>query len=138
MPPSSIETHGRTTWAPGRQIGISGWGADYPSASDFFSGFTCASYSPNPVANSNYAAFCDHRVDAEIERARTLQTEDPAAASRLWARIDREITDEAPWVTMHTSVISDFVSRRTGNYTHCFLSSVTFTTAACLDQLWVH
>jgi hypothetical protein len=40
-------------------------------------------------------------------------------------------------VTLHTGVVPDFVSRRTGNYTYCFLSAPGLSTAACLDQLWV-
>jgi YVTN family beta-propeller protein len=131
-----IPHDGRVTWMPDRQTGIGGWSSDYPSANDILSPyFTCASY--NPDANANYAAFCDHRVDAEIAHARALQTTDPSAASELWAKIDRRITDEAPWVTVDTVVLPDFVSARTGNYTYCFLSGGGGTTAACLDQLWV-
>ncbi|HUK94275.1 MAG TPA: hypothetical protein VLU96_04385 [Gaiellaceae bacterium] len=37
-----------------------------------------------------------------------------------------------------TQVAPDLVSRRTGNYTYCFLSAQTGFTGACLDQLWVH
>jgi YVTN family beta-propeller protein len=128
---------GRSTWAPGHQIGVGGWGGDYPSANDIFYPFTCASYAPKPTANANTAAFCDRRIDLEITRARALQTTDPSAASALWSRIDREITDQAPWVTMHTFVHSDFVSRRAGNYAYCFLSDFNGTTGACLDRLWV-
>jgi hypothetical protein len=68
---------------------------------------------------------------------RALQTSDPRAGSRLWTRIDRELTDQAPWVVIRTGRAPDFVSRRTGNYTFCYLSSVTGSTGACLDQLWV-
>ncbi len=134
----TIPHDGRATWAPNRQTGVGGWGADYPSANDVVSPtFTCQSYHPDPNANGNFAAFCDKHVDAEIERARALQATDPAAASSLWSKIDREITNEAPWVTIHTAVLPDLVSRRTGNYINCFLSSVTGSTTACLDQLWV-
>jgi hypothetical protein len=38
---------------------------------------------------------------------------------------------------IRTSLSPDFVSRRTGNYTHCYLSALIGSTAACLDQLWV-
>jgi YVTN family beta-propeller protein len=128
-----------STWRPNRQVGISGWGPDYPSASAVFStSFTCQSYSPIPPnANLNAAAFCARGIDAMIARARRLQITDPAAASRLWTKIDREITDRAPWVAMNVSLNPEFVSRRTGNYTYCFLSAAAGSTSACLDRLWV-
>jgi peptide/nickel transport system substrate-binding protein len=130
---------GRVTWAPDHQTGLSGWFSDYPSANNILSPrLTCASYKPNRgAANGNYPGFCDRRIDAEIAQARAVQTTDPSAASRLWEEIDREITDQAPWVTMHTSLLPDFVSRRTGNYTYCYLSGGGGSTDACLDQLWV-
>jgi peptide/nickel transport system substrate-binding protein len=136
----SLIPHTGGTWRQDRQAGVSGWGADYPSANAVFStSFTCRSYAPVPAdANFNAAEFCDHGIDAMIARARRLQISDPAAASRLWTKIDRDITDRAPWVTMNTPVNPEFVSRRTGNYTFCFLSSATGSTSACLDQLWVH
>ena len=119
-------------WKPDRQIGVAGWAPDYPSTSNFFEPtLTCGAYTPDPT-NSNYAAFCNHRLDAEISRAHDLQTSDPASATRLWSRIDRQITDQAPYVPMRVDVVPDLVSSRTGNYINCFLSS-----GACLDQLWV-
>ena len=79
--------HLGSTWRPNRQAGVGGWAADYPSANNFFSPtFTCRSYDPaRPNANFNVAAFCNRRIDAEIARARALQTSDPPAASRLWS-----------------------------------------------------
>jgi hypothetical protein len=68
---------------------------------------------------------------------RALQASDPPAASRLWRTIDRTVTDQALWVVIRTQLAPDFVSRRTGNYTFCYLSAITGTAGACLDQLWV-
>jgi ABC-type transport system substrate-binding protein len=87
--------------------------------------------------NENYAEFCNRRIDAEIARARALQITDLTASARLWTRIDRELTELAPWVITRESVAADLVSRRVGNYTPCSLSFVSGITAACLDQLWV-
>jgi ABC-type oligopeptide transport system substrate-binding subunit len=122
-----------STWRPNRQAGVGGWLHDYPSPNNFFSPlFTCRSYDPaRPGENLNVAAFCSRRFDAEIARAGSLQTSDPSAAARLWSTIDRQITDQALWVVIRTQVAPDFVSRRIGNYTFCYLSG------ACLDQLWV-
>jgi YVTN family beta-propeller protein len=131
--------HTGSTWRPNRQAGVGGWAADYPSPNNFFSPlFTCRSYDPGrPNANLNAAGFCSRRMDAEIARARALQTSDPPAASRLWSRIDHRITDQALWVVIRSGVAPDFVSRRIGNYTFCYVSTVTGSAGACLDQLWV-
>jgi peptide/nickel transport system substrate-binding protein len=131
--------HTGSTWRPNRQAGVGGWGNNYPSPNNFFSPlFTCRSYDPaRPSENANVAAFCSGRIDAEIARARALQSSDPSAASRLWSTIDRQITDQALWVVIRTQLAPDFVSRRTGNYTYCYLSGQTGSAAACLDQLWV-
>jgi YVTN family beta-propeller protein len=131
--------HTGSTWRPDRQAGVGGGSEDYPSANNFFSPlFTCRSYQPSrPSANWNTAAFCDSRIDDEMARARALQTSDPRAAAELWGKIDRELTDQAPWVVIRTGRAPDFVSDRTGNYTYCYLSSVTGSTGACLGQLWV-
>jgi peptide/nickel transport system substrate-binding protein len=128
-----------STWRRDRQAGVSGLGTGFPSADSFFSEeLTCRSYDPaQPNLNFNPAAFCDRRIDTEIARARALQTSDQQAASRLWTMIDHQITDEAPWVVIRTTLSADFVSRRTGNHIYCYLPSVTGSTGACLDQLWV-
>jgi YVTN family beta-propeller protein len=130
---------GRSTWRPGRQAGVSGLGAIYPSANAFFSAeLTCRSYDPaRPDLNLNPAGFCNRRIDAEIARARALQISDPLAASELWSTIDHEITLQAPWVVIRTQLAPDFLSRRTGNYTYCYLASQSGATGACIDQLWV-
>jgi YVTN family beta-propeller protein len=130
--------HTRPTWAPNRQAGVAGYGGNLPSANDVFSSeFTCDSYTLSVKTNDNYAGFCDRRVDAQIARARALQTSNPSAAAVLWASIDREVTNEAPWVAMKATVSTDFVSRRAGNYRFCWLSGATGLVGACLDQLWV-
>jgi ABC-type transport system substrate-binding protein/DNA-binding SARP family transcriptional activator/sugar lactone lactonase YvrE len=130
--------HSSSDWRPNRQAGVAGWGAaDYPSPGDFFSAvFTCSSRLESPNLNENFAFFCDRAVDAQIARARSLQTTDPSAASALWTTIDREVTDAAPWVTVKVTDSTDFVSRRTGDYKFCWLSG-GWLTGACLDQLWV-
>jgi hypothetical protein len=37
-------------------------------------------------------------IDAEIAQARTVEITDPTAASPLWTRIDRQLTELAPWI----------------------------------------
>jgi YVTN family beta-propeller protein len=125
-------------WRPNRQAGAAGIGSNFPSPSDALSlNFTCDSYVRDPKANGNYAEFCNRRIDAEIAHASSLQITDLAASARLWTRIDRELTELAPWVVTRESLAADLVSRRVGNYTPCWLSFVSGVTAVCLDQLWV-
>jgi peptide/nickel transport system substrate-binding protein len=133
-----IPHDGRSTWSPERQAGVAGIGAIYPSANSALRPyFTCRSYTTDPDTNWNQAELCNRRIDAEIAHASNLQITDPAAASRLWTRIDHEVTDLAPWIVIRESVAADFVSRRVRNYTPCWQSYWDGTTGACLDQLWV-
>ena len=128
--------HDRPTWRPDRQVGVLGWGADYPSANNILLGFLCNSYTTDPRTNGNLAGLCDRHLDAQVARAQSLETTNPAAAAGAWHRADRMLTDEAPWVPMAVTLSTDFVGRRVGNYRYCWLSGGVLT-GACLDQLWV-
>jgi len=112
---------------PGRQVqtGLFSWFADYPAASNYFGTFfSCR-------APSNWSEFCDRGIEAEIQHALGLQTTDPYLANRLWARIDRQIVDQAPVVPLFTLKAVDIVSRRVGNY------QFHPQWGALLGQLWV-
>lgn len=102
-----------------------GWFKDFPAASDFISVlFTCRA----PV---NYTHFCDHAVDAKIRRASAQQASDPAAASTLWAQIDRELVRRAVAVPLFTTQSVTLLSKRAGNY------EFNPQWGVLLDQLWV-
>jgi peptide/nickel transport system substrate-binding protein len=116
---SAVETPG-ASW----QIAGSGWLSDYPAASQFIALLSCSYH-------FNLGHFCDRAIDAKINRALKLQERDPAAANESWAALDRELTDQAPWVPLYTHYAADFVSKRVGNYQHHPLWS------ALLAQLWV-
>jgi ABC-type transport system substrate-binding protein/DNA-binding SARP family transcriptional activator/DNA-binding beta-propeller fold protein YncE len=90
----------------------------------------CAAWDP-PVVFSNFARFCDRVVDGWADDATRLATTNPGASNRLWARADRRITDQAPWVSTVSQSTTDLVSRRVGNYQHGIGAQVS------LDQLWV-
>jgi peptide/nickel transport system substrate-binding protein len=112
------------------QAGLLSWGPAYPSSSAYFSDLlTCAAYKKRD--NSNFSGFCNPGIDREIARATELQASDPNAASLLWSKIDREVVDQAPWVTTANSRQANFVSSRVGNYQYNPVSGVL------LDQLWV-
>jgi ABC-type transport system substrate-binding protein len=115
------------------QIGFFGWQPDYPTASDFFRPlFSCASFVPDSQNNTNATAFCDPSIDRRIERAQNEQAANPDAARALWERVDREITDQAPWVPLFTPKRVDILSKRVGNYQY---SPAGF--GMLIDQLWV-
>jgi peptide/nickel transport system substrate-binding protein len=129
---------GILTWRRDRQAGVQGWGGDYPSASNILLAFLCSSYTTDPKkTNGNFAGICDRPLDAQVARARSLETTNLAAAAGAWHSIDRMLTDEAPWVPMAVTLSTDFVGRRVGNYRYCWLSGGSGMTGACLDQLWV-
>ena len=108
------------------QAGIFSWFADYPAASNYITTFFACD------APSNWSQFCNHRIEAEIRRALTLQTTDLYLANQLWARIDRAIVNQAPVVPLATLEQVDIVSSRVGNYQYQPQWGVM------LDQLWVH
>jgi peptide/nickel transport system substrate-binding protein len=113
------------------QIGLIAWGADYPQASNFFTpNLTCRSFRPGNASNTNLSHFCNRRIDAKIKKALAEQLTNPEGAGTLWASIDRDVVDRAPWVPLYTQAQPDFLSKRTGNYQ---LSSW----GVLLDQLWV-
>ena len=92
----------------------------FPAPSQFLGpNFTsCQSFVPNSQGNYNAYEFCDPQFDGTVRRALTAQ----AAASP---------TDDAPVVNLVTPSITDFVSRRVGNYQYNPQLGVL------IDQLWV-
>lgn len=96
----------------GIQIAPVGWSADFPAPSNFIAPLvTCDSF-PDP----NYGGFCDKDIDRMIENAARIPIEEPAASSEAWAEVDREITDQALFVSMVNPIDVDFVSARVENY----------------------
>jgi peptide/nickel transport system substrate-binding protein len=115
------------------QIGLEGWGADFPTASNFFRPvLSCRSFNQNPASTINLAEFCDPHADELADQAQAAQQTDPAAARKLWASIDRIVTDQAPWVPVFTLSTTVFVSARVGN---CQVSPYYY--GPLLDQIWV-
>ena len=114
------------------QIGMQGWIADYPVASNFFpSLLSCDSYQPRGGFNLNPAAFCSRRIDRLINRATGAQAGAPSTAAQLWQRVDRAVVDEAPWLPLINERGIDLISERVGNYQRNPQLGVL------LDQLWV-
>ena len=107
------------------QIGVYGWGADYPGASAFLTAlFTCR-------GGVNPARFCDRDVDAGARRASALAAR-PAEANQAWAEVERAIMAAAPAVPLLTERRATFVSTRVGNYVDNPIQGPLY------DQMWVH
>ena len=110
------------------QAGLNGWGADYPTASQYFLPvLSCRSYHQD----TNEAEFCDPHADQLASQAQAAQLTDPATARSLWEQVDRTVTDQAPWVPILSWGDTTFVSARTGNYQESPISGPLF------DQMWV-
>jgi YVTN family beta-propeller protein len=115
------------------QLGLSGWLSDIPAPSDYFLPvLTCRSFYQDPTSTDNLAEFCDPHADQLARSAQAAQQTDPAAARRLWAQVDRVVTDQAPWVPIFNRSETWFVSARVGNY-----QDSPYYTGPLLDQMWV-
>jgi peptide/nickel transport system substrate-binding protein len=113
-------------------IGWSAWYQDYPAPSDFLNVLLgCGSIHPNSDASPNIAAFCDKSIQAKMDQAEAKSVSDPDAANEIWAEVDHEMTDQAPWVDMYNPKQIDFLSKRVGNY------QWNPQWYILIDQLWV-
>jgi len=115
------------------QVSWFSWYTDFPAPSDMIGPtLTCRSFVPaRPAANLNSAEFCDPVIDAQVSQALDLQSRAPNAAEALWARIDREIVDDAPWVPVYDPRSLVVISPRVGNFQFDPRLSLL------IDQLWV-
>lgn len=115
------------------QIGWAAWIRDYTSAADFLRPlYSCSGIVPgSPLATSNYSRFCDPRVEAAITTAERIQQQDPVAASRACAAVDRMIVDRAAALPYANDLQLTLLTRRVGN--HQFNPQW----GVLLDQLWV-
>ena len=99
------------------QMSITQWYQDYPAASDFLNIlFGCSSFTEGSDSSINIAGFCDKDIDAKMQEALALGVTDPDAANKMWAEIDKAVTDQAPAAALFTPKHLDFVSKRLGNF----------------------
>ena len=66
----------------------------------------------------------------QVARLKREEPSNPAGTAALAAAIDREITDQAPWVPLFTPRLADLTSA-------CVLNYEDNSGAVLLDQLWV-
>ena len=99
------------------QMSVTQWYQDYPAASDFLNIlFGCSSFHEGSDSSVNIAGFCDKEIDAKMQEALALGVTDPEAANKMWAEIDKAVTDKAPAAALFTPKHVDFVSKRVGNF----------------------
>jgi peptide/nickel transport system substrate-binding protein len=99
------------------QISVSQWYQDYPAASDFLNIlFGCDSFHEGSDSSINISGFCDKEIDAKMKDAMKLGVTDQTAANKMWAEIDKAVTDKAPAAVLFTPKHLDFVSKRVGNF----------------------
>ena len=91
----------------------------------------CGSIHPGSDASPNIAAFCDQAIQAKMTQASNMQLTNLAGANELWAQVDHEVTDQAPWVDLYNPKQIDFLSKRVGNY------QWNPQWYILIDQLWV-
>jgi hypothetical protein len=60
--------------------------------------------------------FCDPVLDRKLHETAELQSRNPQAANKAWARLERGVIDRAIIVPAITPKAADFVSKRVGNY----------------------
>ncbi len=107
----------------GVQAGVAGWYGIPRTAPSLLPSFKCTP--------PDLSFFCDQRIDARITRSAALQAVDSGAAAPLWAALERDIVDLAPWVPLFTPSQAHVLSKRVGNYQFNPELGVLF------DQLWL-
>ncbi len=99
------------------QLSVTQWYQDYPAASDFLNIlFGCASFTPGSDSSINIAGYCNKEVDAKMQAALALGVTDQEGANKLWAEVDKAVTDDSAAAALFTPKHLDFVSKRLGNF----------------------
>jgi peptide/nickel transport system substrate-binding protein len=99
------------------EFAFSDWYQDYPAASDFLNILLgCGSFHPNSNSSPNIAEFCNKGIQAKMNQAEKLGVTDTSAANKIWAQVDKEVTDQAPWVSMFNPKQLNLVSARVKGY----------------------
>jgi peptide/nickel transport system substrate-binding protein len=95
------------------QFAFSDWYQDYPAASDFLNILLgCGSIHPNSNASPNIAQFCNAHIQSQMAHAGDVAVKNLTQANSVWAQVDHQVTDQAPWVSMFNPKYLNFVSKR--------------------------
>jgi peptide/nickel transport system substrate-binding protein len=114
------------------QISLTQWYQDYPGAADFLNVlFGCGSFHPGSDTSINIAGFCDKKIQADMTKAAATTAVNVTAGNKLWANVDKEVTDQSPAAILFNPKNVDFTSKRLGNFV--FSGQYYFL----VDQAWV-
>jgi ABC-type transport system substrate-binding protein len=83
---------------PSVQAGFAGWFGIFVAA-DMFETLHCG-------ASTNWARFCDRRIEAEVRRLTREESTNPSTDASLAAKIDRQLVAQTPWVPLFTRASS--------------------------------
>ncbi|MCF3948777.1 ABC transporter substrate-binding protein [Acidiphilium sp. AL] len=115
------------------QISVTVWYQDYPAPSDFLKVlFGCTSFHPGSDNSINISAFCNDKIQKQMDAAEILSIKHPKQADKMWTKIDQQITDLAPAAPLFNPKHVDFVSARLH---HFVFSGQTYFVP---DLAWVH
>ena len=89
---------------------IGAWIPAYPDPSAYVPAF----FSCGGANGNDY--YCDQAIDHEMRHAELLEPTNPPAADTLWERIDRQLTNNAEWVTTVDTREVEITSSRLHNY----------------------
>lgn len=114
------------------QLALTGWNADYPSASSFLQTlFSCTSFHPHSDNSPNISAFCNPQTDALMNQAARTALTNPEKSAEGWAEADRALMAQAPTVPLVQIRRVSLLSKRTRN------AIVTLNDEILLSQLQV-
>ena len=92
---------------PDLDTGWAAWYMDYPHPNDYFSP-QLAGENILPTNNSNYSQFDEPAINRKIAKLGTEQLGPKQEAA--YARLDREVMEQAPWAPFGTTEMITFVS----------------------------
>jgi ABC-type transport system substrate-binding protein len=78
------------------QVGVFGWGADYPDAENFYQ----LNYSPNKTPGPNHSSFSNKEYDALFEQSRFMENGPERYA--LFAKMNAILKEEVPVIYTHS------------------------------------
>lgn len=105
------------------QISIKSWAADYPSPSNFLDDLLgCENFHPGSDSSINMPGFCDHAIQAVMDRARSDTSLSAEQTLDLWREADRALMRRSPIAPLIETNTVALTSARVGNffYTHVY------------------
>jgi peptide/nickel transport system substrate-binding protein len=100
----NVNTHAQTGWAR--------WLEDYPHPSDWFDVLLNGNRITN-TDNNNYAWYSNKSTNSQIEALNRAPVLTPAVNAR-WAKVEKQIMQQAPWAPWSNRVFPEFFSKKMG------------------------